>query len=232
MSPTTNVALNTWARSCPASTRAVGLWFLPRQDALAYDEPAPSPEISGRRASVLRRLSLASKPPLLVATAEALIPRVPPADAWQFATLHIRTGDSIGQNEIEDFLARAGYSLEDRVDVPGSAMLLGQVVEIYPAGALDPVRISVTDGRISAIHSYDPDDKRELAELKELTLDPISEFRDRWPKAGPDSAVTYCPPPRKGQCFHVYALGQVACRLSGHVSCEQLDSAAGRSARR
>jgi transcription-repair coupling factor (superfamily II helicase) len=155
-----------------------GVMVLPRQDVLAYDEPAPSPEISGRRASVLRRLSLPSKPHLLVATAEALIPRVPPADAWQFATLHIRAGDSIGQNEIEDFLARAGYSLEDRVDAPGSAMLLGQVVEIYPAGALDPVRISVTDGRISAIHSYDQDNKRELAELKQLTLDAVSEFAE------------------------------------------------------
>jgi transcription-repair coupling factor (superfamily II helicase) len=154
-----------------------GVMVLPRQDGLPYDGLEPSPEISGRRASVLRRLAMLSKP-LLVATAEALLERVPPRQAWQRATLNLRTGDPLDRNDFESFLARAGYSLEDRVDAPGAAVLLGQTVEIYPAGGLAPVRLSVSDGRIDDIHTYELETMREVDELSQVTLDPVSEWAE------------------------------------------------------
>jgi transcription-repair coupling factor (superfamily II helicase) len=153
-----------------------GVMVLPRQDTLPFDGLEPSPDVSGRRASVLRRLARPSQAPLVIATADALIQHVPAAGVWQTATLHLKKGDSIDQSELESFFARAGYSLESQVDTPGSAMLLAQLAEIYPAGALNPVRLRFSDRQITDIQGYDPETQRELNELGELTLDPVSEW--------------------------------------------------------
>ncbi len=64
--------------------------------------------------------------------------------------------------EIEAFLRRTGYGLDMLVDEPGEAAVHGHVVDIFPAGALGPVRIEHEDGRVTRIDSYDPATQRTL----------------------------------------------------------------------
>src|SRR5215207_3269011 len=62
------------------------------------------------------------------------------------------------------------------VDQPGDAAIHGQVVDIFPAGALGPVRVDHDGWRITRICSYDPVSQRTIAELPDITLDAASEF--------------------------------------------------------
>jgi transcription-repair coupling factor (superfamily II helicase) len=55
---------------------ACGVMVLPRRDTLPFEAMEPSREITGRRASVIRRLAGDPSRPLLVATAEAITQRV------------------------------------------------------------------------------------------------------------------------------------------------------------
>jgi transcription-repair coupling factor (superfamily II helicase) len=55
-------------------------------------------------------------------------------------------------------------------------LFLGQAVEIYPAGALGPVRVELTEGEISAIRFYEISSQRAIADADDLTLDPVSEL--------------------------------------------------------
>src|SRR4051795_5616839 len=50
----------------------------PRWDCLPYDPGGPSCQSTGRRASVLRRLAAPMPDPLVIATPEAALQRVPP----------------------------------------------------------------------------------------------------------------------------------------------------------
>ena len=78
--------------------------------------------------------------------------------------------------EIEAFLRRTGYGLDMLVDEPGEAAVHGHVVDVFPAGALGPVRIEHEDGRVTRIDSYDPATQRTSDELPEIVLDAASEF--------------------------------------------------------
>jgi transcription-repair coupling factor (superfamily II helicase) len=78
--------------------------------------------------------------------------------------------------ELTRFLAAAGYVVDDRVDDPGEAAIRGQVVDVFPAGALGPARIEHQDGCIVGISIYDPATQRGIGEIAELTLDPVSEI--------------------------------------------------------
>jgi transcription-repair coupling factor (superfamily II helicase) len=85
-----------------------GVMVLPRWDCLPYDASGPSREAMGRRASVLRRLATRdSRPPLVIATPESVLQRVPPRDVWASATLTLRAGDPLSADELREWADRA-----------------------------------------------------------------------------------------------------------------------------
>jgi transcription-repair coupling factor (superfamily II helicase) len=141
-----------------------------------FDGPAASPEITGRRATVLRRLAEQPEQRLLVATVEALLPRVPVVEKAADACLRLKTGQTFDEEALRKFLDLAGYSVGEPVETPGTALFLGQAVEVYPAGALSPVRIELANGQISAIRPYELDTQRVIAEQDDLALDAVSEW--------------------------------------------------------
>ena len=61
-----------------------GVMVLPRLDTLPFDGLRPSPEVSGRRASVLRRLSENPTGTLLILSPEALSAGTPPGRMGTF----------------------------------------------------------------------------------------------------------------------------------------------------
>ena len=150
---------------------------LPRWDCLPYDPSGPSREAMGRRASVLRRLAgRETSLPLVIATAEAVLQRVPPRDIWADATLTLRPGDPLSADDLLGFLERTGYALDALVDQPGEAAMHGQVSDVFPGGALGPVRIELEDGRIAVINAYDPVSQRVIAASPEVIIDAASEL--------------------------------------------------------
>jgi transcription-repair coupling factor (superfamily II helicase) len=150
--------------------------LFPPWDCLPYDNASPSREAMGRRMSTLRRMSRpAGGPRLLITSSAAIMQRVPPQSIWKQAFFHLRTGEAFSQHDLEFYLLRAGYVLDERVDEPGEAAIRGQVIDIFPASSPWPYRIE-HDGRIIvAIRSYDPVSQRTEAEIEDLSLDPASE---------------------------------------------------------
>jgi transcription-repair coupling factor (superfamily II helicase) len=151
--------------------------LLPPWDCLPYDNSSPSREAMGQRMSVLRRMREPLEGArLLIASSAAIIQRVPPRSIWKQACFHLKTGASFSQDELEFYLMRAGYILDERVDEPGEAAIRGQVIDIFPASSPLPYRIERDGQIIAAIRSYDPVSQRTEAEIERLLLDPASEI--------------------------------------------------------
>ncbi|NDW05662.1 DEAD/DEAH box helicase [Jiella pacifica] len=169
------------ARALEALLRALAprlaIASLPAWDCPAYDRASPSRASMGQRMAVLRWLTdPASRPALVVMTPDALLRRVPPPQIWRKAHLAFRVGETVVPEAAEAALRRIGYVLDERVDEPGEAALRGRVIEIFPAAAAFPCRIEHEDGRITAIHSYDPATQRSIVEIECLDVDPASEI--------------------------------------------------------
>ena len=134
-----------------------GVMVLPRLDAFPFDGLQPSRELTGRRASVLRRMAEAPEHTLLIATAEACLVRVPDASIALETSMRLRLGDPFDEPAVREFLSRGGYSLDEPVEMAGSALFLGHILEVFPAGALGPVRLDYRDGQVREIVAYDMD---------------------------------------------------------------------------
>jgi transcription-repair coupling factor (superfamily II helicase) len=149
---------------------------LPAADVLPYDGIQPSRTISGRRSSVLRRLAGSPRRPLVLATADAALQRVPgPAD-WDGATTTLRVGGEVDSDQLRALLEKSGYELDSRVDEPGEYAIQGQAIDIFPAGGLTPIRAAHADGVVTGLSRYDPATQRTSGEIAELMLDPMDEF--------------------------------------------------------
>ncbi|HEY8573829.1 transcription-repair coupling factor [Phenylobacterium sp.] len=156
----------------------VEVLVLPPWDCLPFDRASPSREAMGRRMAVLARLSEPSDGPrVLVASVEALMQRIPPAEAFEGAFLCLRTGERISREDLEAFARRTGYVFDDRIDEPGEIAILGEVVDIFPPAGEAPFRVALTeDGVIGEIKRYDPLSQRTEAPTRRCLLGPASEL--------------------------------------------------------
>lgn len=145
----------------------------PRLNTLPFDQLEPSHELAGRRASVLRRLTKSRNPVFLIATAEAVMERLPPPASLSRLSVSLKVGGAFSEPELEARLQSLGYDLDDEPDYPGGALFHGQTFEIFPAGALGPFRIEHSDRTIDRIVAFDPKEHEIIFETKELLVDPM-----------------------------------------------------------
>ncbi|WP_267387406.1 helicase-related protein [Sphingomonas sp. GC_Shp_3] len=158
--------------------------LFPASDALPGEEAAASPANVGQRVAALRRLRLAQAeadraPIACVTTGEALARAYATPEAFAASPPHVAVGEAVDLAALFDQLADLGYHRDERVDEPGEIALRGHVLDIYPADAVEPLRIEVEDGHIIGLRSFDPAtqrttgdcDSRELGRVSEPDLD-------------------------------------------------------------
>lgn len=149
---------------------------LPPWDVLPYDRTLPSAAVVGQRMRALTALAQPARGPrLLLTSAAAALQRVRPARHLAPDPV-LRPGDPLDPQALATLLAERGYHAEERVDEAGTVALRGQTVELFPAGAPCPVRLEVTEGRIAAIHLFDPVTLRSTGTAEQIALTPAKEF--------------------------------------------------------
>ncbi|HEY8616525.1 transcription-repair coupling factor [Phenylobacterium sp.] len=199
----------------------VEVLVLPPWDCLPYDRASPSRETMGRRMAVLTRLAESAEGArVLVASAEALLQRVPPKKALKDAFLCVRTGERLPRETLEGFARRTGYVFDDRIDEPGEIAILGAVVDIFPAAAEGPVRFELADDEVvGAIRRYDPLSQRSEGDVAEVLLGPASEAILDDPEAERPPGVEHRAPSIYGKMQTVFALlGPAACVVDSKVA--------------
>lgn len=157
---------------------------LPAWDCLPYDRVSPNGEIEAERMDTLTRLASAvalereGKPRprhVVVTTVNALLQRVPQREALAASRLALKVGARLETEALIDFLTHNGYVRTGTVMEAGEYAVRGGIVDIYPAGAGDPVRVDFFGDEIEEIRNFDPVSQRSTSKLDELVLKPVSE---------------------------------------------------------
>ena len=177
----------------------------PAWDCLPYDRVSPNPElVSERIATLARLLAPSAKPRLVLTTVNALLQRVPPRSAFDGRALTLRPGDEGGGDAdptaIATFLEANGYTRAGTVMEPGEYAMRGGIIDIYPAGEPEPVRVDLFGDTVESLRYFDTGTQRSGAKLAELVLRPVSEvpldrasitrFRQGWRELFTDDAAS------------------------------------------
>jgi transcription-repair coupling factor (superfamily II helicase) len=172
----------------------------PAWDCLPYDRVSPNPILVSERITTLARLAeKPGQPRILLTTVNALVQLVPPRSAFRDASLVLTAGADIAPDRLARFLDANGYGRAGTVMEPGEYAIRGGIIDIFPAGEADPVRLDLFGDTIESIRNFDPGTQRSAGKRQRLVLRPVSEvpldkdavsrFRAGWRDAfGQDAA--------------------------------------------
>ena len=149
----------------------------PAWDCLPYDRVSPVANVLARRMSALTRLAAGNfkAPAVLLTTANAIIQKVPPKEIVRSASFVAHPGDRIGTTQLQEYLAVNGFSRTGTVVDPGDFAIRGGIVDIFPPGTDEPVRLDFFGDTLESIRSFDAQSQRTTGQLQELKLDAASE---------------------------------------------------------
>ena len=153
----------------------------PAWDCLPYDRVSPNPELVSERIATLSRLL---EPPtgqrIVLTTVNALVQRVPPRHAFHGGSRVLKVGDQVKPEELARFLEANGYGRAATVMEPGEFALRGGIMDIFPSGVPEPLRLDLFGDDIESIRSFDPATQRSAGKADQLVLRPVSEvFLDK-----------------------------------------------------
>src|SRR5688572_19852196 len=147
----------------------------PSHEVDPYRGLAPHMDIASARARVLHALTDGSAR-IIVASAGALLPRVSAPQHVKATSLSLKSGQEISPVDLGDLLAAAGYTRQDPVDESGEFCVRGGVVDFYPVGSKQPVRLEFVGDTIESIRTYDPASQRSTGELDQAAIVPLQDL--------------------------------------------------------
>ena len=147
----------------------------PDHETLPYDPFSPHPEIIAERLSTLSALAGTSKGLLLVPIT-TLMQRLPPRSHALGRNIQLRIGQTLVIDDFRQRLQQAGYSHADPVYQAGQFTVRGSVIDLFPSGRKQPLRIDLFDEEIDSLREFDPETQRSTSELAEFTMLPAREY--------------------------------------------------------
>ena len=115
---------------------------------------------------------------LIVASAAALLPTVSPPERLLRASVALRSGTEIEPEALADLLTDAGFTHEDPVEEHGSFTVRGGIVDIFPAGESEPVRLEFVGDMVESLRHFDPATQRSTAATDQVVVVPVRERFD------------------------------------------------------
>jgi len=149
----------------------------PAWDTVPYDRVGPNADIVSRRIAALAKLSLGSRksPTLVLTTVNAILQRVPPTTFIRGSLKQMASGQRIDMARLIARLQLAGYTRTGTVMEAGEYAVRGGILDLFPPGRTDPVRLDFFGDTLESIKSFDAETQRTLKPVQKVVLMPISE---------------------------------------------------------
>src|SRR5215468_563605 len=161
-----------------------GTLELPAWDCQPYDRTSPHAGIVAQRMTALSRLAHLkgqagpqSRPSVLLTTVNAVVQRVPARGLVAGQGLSAAPGNVLAMDGIVRWLELNGFIRASTVREAGEYAVRGGIIDLFPPGVYDPVRLDFFGDTLEAIRTFDPETQRSTDQLRALNLVPVAEFQ-------------------------------------------------------
>jgi len=161
---------------------------LPSLQVDPYRGMSPHFRVAAARARALHAAASGSAR-LIVASAAALLPKVSSSARLMRASLAITSGTEIEPLELADLLVDAGFTREDPVEEHGAFTIRGGILDVFPAGDIEPARIEFVGDMVESLRRFDPATQRSTGPMDHLQIVPV---RERFDEGDPTLPVLDC----------------------------------------
>ncbi|MBN2553836.1 MAG: transcription-repair coupling factor [Spirochaetales bacterium] len=141
---------------------------------LPYGQGHPLPAVHGLRTHVLSRLQSGERA-LVVTSLRGLLNPLPEPQEFEGRAVRLHVGDTADTLEFAQRLTDLGYLRVPRVSLRGEFALRGEVLDVYPYGDEDALRIIFDFDTIRQIRHFEPFTQASVSELRSARVPPTRE---------------------------------------------------------
>jgi len=149
---------------------------LPERAALPLERALPEHDESAERLEVLDLLAGRHHHLVVVAPLLALIQRSLSPAQLAAGRVSLRLGERIDQRALLTALVGGGYEAAVEVSGVGEFANRGGIVDIWPPGAAEPLRLELFGDEVESMRAFDPMTQGSRRRVERATLLPASEF--------------------------------------------------------
>ena len=164
------------ADTAPAFAPELEVIEIPAWDCLPYDRASPSLRAASARLAGLYALQAKPKgPQLVVTTLAAMTQRTLTPFRVRQLVAKLAPKERIAIQRLADMLQANGYVRTDTVHDRGEFAIRGGIVDLFPGGEEQPLRLDFFGDEIETVRRFDPADQRTTGSVDGFTLLPASE---------------------------------------------------------
>ncbi|MDP7469762.1 MAG: CarD family transcriptional regulator, partial [Dehalococcoidia bacterium] len=155
------------------------LFLLPEPDVLPYERLPIDPFTGGERLRAFRALQMAREgngAPIVVASAWASAALTTSYDRFCKTCFPLNKGMKLDLPRMLEEWFRAGYEMEEVVEVPGTVSRRGGIVDVFPPSSPHPFRLELAGNHIESLRQFNPTTQRSLGEMAEAQITPAREM--------------------------------------------------------
>ena len=149
--------------------------MLPGRDITFLKTAASSRELSMRRIEALGDC-LCGEVRALVVAADGMLFRLAEPEAFDQRIIHISEGMTLEPAELMAKLTAAGYERVHLVEARGQCALRGGILDVYPVGGPNALRVEFFDDEVDSIRSFDVMTQRSISRRSAVRLYPAQEI--------------------------------------------------------
>ena len=150
--------------------------LFPADDFLMNEIAIMSPDLMVRRIETLNEISSDIKKRIVITNLMGFLRFLPTKKLWDSLKINIKINDSIDRNELIEKLDLLGYQKESLVTKTGEFANRGYILDIFPFGYENPVRIEFFDNEVEEIRFFSADNQLSLSKIEYFDINPFSEF--------------------------------------------------------
>jgi transcription-repair coupling factor (superfamily II helicase) len=150
-------------------------FFFPQDEFLTTDMLAMSGDLKFQRLDTIKGI-LNCEHSLVITHPTGLLKYLPPKKKFITHTHTYRVGDELEPEALKKELMTLGYTHASEVGKVGEFASRGSLIDIFPAGYSEPLRIDFFDIEIDSIRTFDVDSQRSKRSHEQFSLFPRSEF--------------------------------------------------------
>lgn len=144
-------------------------------ETLPYDAFSPHQDIISQRLETLAEIT-EHKAPIILTTVASCLTKLCPQQHLDTQRFHLKEGQNLPLEKLSTRLTNAGYTYVDSVNVHGEYTIRGALIDVFPMGADNPIRIDWFDNEIDTIRWFDPETQRRTNKVNEIKMLPAKEF--------------------------------------------------------
>jgi transcription-repair coupling factor (superfamily II helicase) len=164
------------AATAPYFAPEIEVVQFPAWDCLPYDRASPSLRAMSERLAALHALQQSPpRPRLFLTTVNAAAQRVLTRFRIRQLVARLAPGERISLDKLAALLAGNGYVRTDTVHDAGEFAIRGGLVDLFPSGSEQALRLDFFGDEIESVRTFDPADQRTTGRIDGFTLLPASE---------------------------------------------------------